>query len=656
MFVIEIDVDGVRIPGRQSLESKRESTVDVPFPKQLGNTNNTAHQHESIRRPRLYHCGTMLGLWTLFLLVGYVIAYDHPLFLVSRISIDPLWCITVDDDNNIVLDVCDFDNSPPNQIWYRRDSEDFSTALGEPGEHCLGFDDENPFVLTSCNYDHDFTRLSTTWWQEYWGDGPKRTDAVQITNYNDGLCMAPEDEIITAGLTQVRMLPCQDEGRFAWHFHFDSCPLVATQPLRMCDGSGCIKAMNPGTQKDANRVELVNHAESDVWLFDSWYDDALCMGNGLLRLESNPSFCLQQGHNGEPRDGTWIRVYPCDCNNPYQQFSCGDPGNTGSVTPFLALTTERQRNLVTLRQNAANSELVYPLWPEYASSDELPLVMMSFRYGTHHFVDYNSPIVISDHRRDSFICLFQQGDGNFRILRSPSVSACHKNAGKLLFHSGFHQEYSGFNNGRFYTLLQGDGNLITRSWWNREWIWKSCSNGEAGRYSLVLHSDDSLSIVDASGRKIWEPANEGCVAPTRDPIVLMATTGLNQLRSGDEVKIYKRSDNSTLFYSLCIHQQGDGNFRVNYSTCASSRTMLFHSGLSKPVLNDLYITTLQRDGNLVTRESKSGQWAWKTGSSQSGEPRDYLLVLNDDQSLAIVDLKSGRSIWDSASNISFFAG
>jgi len=58
--------------------------------------------------------------------------------------------------------------------------EDFSTALGKPGERCLGYMNEGPFFLTKCEYEEEMFNISKTWWQEYWGDG--QSDAVQLAN------------------------------------------------------------------------------------------------------------------------------------------------------------------------------------------------------------------------------------------------------------------------------------------------------------------------------------------------------------------------------------------------------------------------------------------------------------------------------------------
>jgi len=111
--------------------------------------------------------------------------------------------------------------------------------------------------------------------------------------------VAPEQDEPKAGVTQTKMISCTpDDGRYTWHFHYNSYPYSRGWEIRMWDGSGCIKARNPGVQDDSNRVELMRHADSDIWLFDLWPDDAICMGSGCMRLKRNLALCLQQGHAG----------------------------------------------------------------------------------------------------------------------------------------------------------------------------------------------------------------------------------------------------------------------------------------------------------------------------------------------------------------------
>ena len=585
-----------------------------------------------------------------------VSAYDHPLYLVSRITEDNRWCATVsdDDESSVVLQPCDFDSAPPNQIWYRRDYEDFSSALFEPGERCMGYTNVNDtFALTDCFNDTIPTR--TSWWQEYWKDGT----AVQLSDYGEGpLCAAPVDDNPSPG-DNIQMLPCRDEGRYAWHFEYASClPVVNSGwTFRMCGETGCAKAMNPGVRDASNRIGIVvDPNDGDVWLFDSRFDDALCMGTGLMRLKSDPSLCLQQGHGGSPRDGSWMRVYPCECNNPYQQFYCGEPGQT-RTDPSLYMATNKDSNLVILREyDAADA---YPLWPEYEPT-RLPMVLLWHYPGATRRVWFNDPVVFEDPQQtDTYICLFQQGDGNLRILRSSSVEECNNNSGDLIYHTNFSRDLAGPDGHRYFTQLQRDGNLVTRKVSSLEWVWSTCSESQIGDYSLVLNPDDTLSIFDENGQKTWDSsANvESCVAPSRDPIVLLQATdgNIRKIRSGEKWTIPDQDGNPNFDTPVCLYQKDDGSFVVGYSGCESNETFFFESGISKHLPDgEKYYTALQNDGNLVTRRENSREWVWKSCSRQAAVG-DFSLVLNEDNSLSIISYPDGKSIWNSAKDRSCVA-
>lgn len=274
--------------------------------------------------------------------------------------------------------------------------------------------------------------------------------------------------------------------------------------------------------------------------------------------------------------------------------------------------------------------------------------------GGTNSVLYGEPRIIPEGNTGNVICLFQQGDGNFRILRSASSTDCQNNVGILIFHSGFSCE----NGEEYFTKLQVDGNLVTRKVVNEDhWVWKSdSSQGEIVKYfRLVLNADDTLSILDKNGTQIWNSGVDDTVFWNR-PLTLM-TTVPNYPSRAWFVRPIKIRDRLKETY-VCVIQQGDGNFRViRGDDCeVNVGELIFHTGLSVSLPNnEKYWTHLQRDGNLVTRRELTKQWAWATCSGLGPEVlEEFNLVLTKDDTLAILDT-NGIQIWESSMDESCFA-
>lgn len=62
--------------------------------------------------------------------------------------------------------------------------------------------------------------------------------------------------------------------------------------------------------------------------------------NGLLRMEDT-NLCLQASHGSVLEDGSKMRLYPCDKNNEFQQFSWIDDGR---ARPMM-LKSQQYNNL-----------------------------------------------------------------------------------------------------------------------------------------------------------------------------------------------------------------------------------------------------------------------------------------------------------------------
>lgn len=276
--------------------------------------------------------------------------------------------------------------------------------------------------------------------------------------------------------------------------------------------------------------------------------------------------------------------------------------------------------------------------------------------GFEDAVRFDEPRVVgSVAPNGTVICLFQQGDGNFRVLRSASHDDCSNNLGDLIYHSGFSLPYD--ISDTYYTKLQVDGNLITRKETSNDWVWKSHSGqGDIDEnFRLVLNADDTLSILDENEGTIWNSVTHETRTYKR-PLVLMRSWPDRKSRAwfNRPLKVFDRLANTY----VCIFQQGDGNFRVlRGDACNENKgSVIFRSGFSatRPH-NEKYYTHLQRDGNLVTRSETTEMWTWTTCSSQGNGVEEYFnLVLTGSDTLAILDI-NGTEIWESAHDESCFA-
>ena len=291
-----------------------------------------------------------------------------------------------------------------------------------------------------------------------------------------------------------------------------------------------------------------------------------------------------------------------------------------------------------------NAENTYPLVQQSLLGDTPPLVLLSRRARQPRQVESNWPAVIPS--GDDVVCVLQQLDGNLRVIHSATKEDCLESKGRVIFDSKYSLDLYGDDS--YVTKLQRDGNLVTRKVSTMETVWSTCNTGEGNiaEYSLVLNSDDTISIVDENERVYWKS--------DEDPVCPEALRELVLLRSADGYE--RRVDSSTQevhvddpysYPDICLVQQSDGSFRVlrSYGCGDNSGRVFFDTDLA--LSPDRYVTTLQKDGNLVTRHQPTGQWVWQSYSAQSGVRDDFSLLLNQDNSLSIIYSNTGKVIWKS---------
>lgn len=256
---------------------------------------------------------------------------------------------------------------------------------------------------------------------------------------------------------------------------------------------------------------------------------------------------------------------------------------------------------------------------------------------------------------NTYICLYLQGDGNFRVLRSDSQEDCNDNIGEFMYHSGFSLPLPGSPES-YYTRMQHNGQLITRQRLSNKAVWKTDSKQNTKeKFSLVLNQNDTLSILDQNGTEIWNSAN-GKTSVYDRPLTLMRTYPGYPSRVWYIRPIQKKD--RLLDTYICLVQQGDGNFRVvRGDGCMENEgSLVYQSGLSKQLPNnEKYWTHLQRDGNLVTRRELTKKWEWATCSHDGEVNEDFSLVISKSDSLQILN-QNGDIIWESDKDETCFAG
>ena len=575
---------------------------------------------------------------------------DHPLFLVSRITEDQKWCLTANEEaTEVSLELCDFGGAPNSQVWYRTDDEQILTSLvpldtdSLGNNRCLAYEDDKVFI-NACDSD----RIRFDSWPGWpWEAGEYAPSESKLKAKSDpGGCVAPKDETPSAG-GEITLLSCDeaDSGRrVVWRFYFVSCDGRGGGSTRLCNDDGCIQADN------SNRVKVVEALYSDQWGKDGGPVEATCLGVGIIHLDRDPSLCLQK----VTQDGDQVQVHPCECNNELQQFGCEYWSDLSLPCMY---TTEGSDSVISSENCDAVPESKLIGVPDYYPADEYPVTLLTAGQYTwqrtveagEREVRARAPTCFKDGvNLGCFICVIQQGDGNFRVLRSQNPGDCENKVGNSIFKSGFSLKQP--NGETYYTRLQRDGNLLTQTSDRKKTVWKTCSNqpNTNDEYALVLNADDSLSILTSDGNEIWNSETDEPCNVDR-PLVLMssASGGRNIVEHRSEFKVYDPLTDT----DICVRLQGDGNFRVLRGGCTNgSGTVIFRSGF---VGQDTYYTKLQRDGNLITF-TESGDWVWKTCSSQGSVSQDFFLVLGKDDKLSIIN-DAGEPIWHSSFDRTCFA-
>lgn len=311
-------------------------------------------------------------------------------------------------------------------------------------------------------------------------------------------------------------------------------------------------------------------------------------------------------------------------------------------------------------------------------------------HGNH--VHVGKPRLVPEPDSTTFICLVQEIDGNFRVLRSLSESSCDNNEGQVLYESSIHLPLA--DPYEYFTRMQWNGNLFTRKYDTTSergekgniGVWKTISPEafDHKAFALVLNEDDTLSIVLENTTTIWNSATgevcyttgargETCdttvdpapttVAPELTTTTAPETTSTKtktttasvqslvlmtrgaRVWNGTPIAIHDPSTDSF----VCVFQEASANFVISRgANCASiDRTSIIYQTCLALSDTDSYYTRLQCDGNLVTRREDPKETVWTSRSGQGTcENADFVLVLTASDTLEILN-GNGDPIWDS---------
>ena len=73
----------------------------------------------------------------------------------------------------------------------------------------------------------------------------------------------------------------------------------------------------------------------------------------MIRLRADPEQCMQATHSGVLEHGAWLRVYPCDPNNPLQRFNAIGTlqlENTEWCVAYWGMTANHDENHIMLKK------------------------------------------------------------------------------------------------------------------------------------------------------------------------------------------------------------------------------------------------------------------------------------------------------------------
>ncbi len=250
--------------------------------------------------------------------------------------------------------------------------------------------------------------------------------------------------------------------------------------------------------------------------------------------------------------------------------------------------------------------------------------------------------------RDGFY-IYQRENGALEVwTESP------QNPGSLYWENGVNEV---IDDATYFTLLQGDGNLITSrvtSDGAETVVWKTYTTTTNGNFFFVIQCEGQGGGValyegspDQGGNEMWSDSgffwlSKPTMVPQQPPVpsppqqLPEPSTCLEPvtlMQQGDALYVENSMMSDNNEYHL--YQAVNGNLELWEGTPESPGRLLWETGIVESII-DVYYTTLQSDSNLVTRSIKADAELviWESGTFH--ESGNYQLFLHRCESHGVV--------------------
>lgn len=254
-------------------------------------------------------------------------------FLVSQISKDKSWCITVTTGDTIKLRRCDFNAAKKNQLWSQSPDGKLHSALDN--RKCMDF---NPYESDRVRLEYCSTSTrSTTEFAGFSSIGPiKELNDERYCLTNRGINPNPSDPILVK--------ECLDRPDYKWEV-VPSSSTIGARRVMIRGSSGCLQPRHD----DRRRVYLDECDEELAWYYELLDKDLArqhellpqTMDGFLLRSALDDSLCLRAGRSSRlPKDGTWMRLVKCDHLDAQQHVVIGPSGTSLHVANIFDFCIE----------------------------------------------------------------------------------------------------------------------------------------------------------------------------------------------------------------------------------------------------------------------------------------------------------------------------
>lgn len=204
---------------------------------------------------------------------------------------------------------------------------------------------------------------------------------------------------------------------------------------------------------------------------------------------------------------------------------------------------------------------------------------------------------------------------------------------------------------KYTAIMQHDGNFVLYKIGSTYTaVWSSGTSGK-GAVRAVMQGDGNFVLYDSSGNDVWHTNTK---YKTNHNYSMSISSGSLCVRNKNEsINVWSSKSslgvNEALTKGQCISSpdrkyraamQHDGNFVVYKMNGTPSPEVMWYTGTSG---KDAVRAIMQGDGNFVLYNS-SGKAVWSSGTCNKTIQNCYMLQLNNDSSLDIVNTKTNENV------------